>query len=158
MRCFALMVVLATAGLVQPNVAEAQYPCNEMCVHFTGGSGQHLGYGCFAGTEGDGCVATYDSCSLTTGGCGNTEEEASAELAMGTDAIAQLFSRGFVQTAGGSLLYAVVPCKSGSGALFLPATLVSEEFDIDAMLGAGSNGEDSGELTREFTVRLLAGW
>lgn len=138
MRVVALLVVAIAVSLAQPRTAEAQYPCDEMCVHFTNGSGQHLGYGCFARSEGDGCVATYDMCSLNTGGCGSTEEEDAAELAMGAGALAQLFSRGFAQTAGGSLFYAVVPCKSGSGALFLPAPMVSEEVDVAAVLGEAS--------------------
>ena len=146
MRVVALLVVALAVSLAQPKAAEAQYPCDEMCVHFTNGSGQHLGYGCFTGSEGDGCVATYDMCSLNTGGCGSTEEEDAAELAMGADALAQLFSRGFAQTAGGSLFYAVVPCKSGSGALFLPAAMVSEEFEVAAMLGDTAVGWGSEQV------------
>lgn len=58
-----LMSLAAVALFVLvPQAALAQ--CEEECWHNQTGSGQHLGYACIEGEEGELCEATYNTCII----------------------------------------------------------------------------------------------
>lgn len=136
MRIFLATVILgASAIVVVPSDASAQYPCNEACRQLLNPEGGHDGYACVSGTQGDGCVATIGWCQITTGGCpGSETEEDETTLVAGVGGNHR-FTNGFFLSDAGAASFVAVSCNVSAAPLILPHFAVREVSIYDRLAG-----------------------
>lgn len=135
---FLCTALCALALTMVPSMATAQYPCNEACEQQKTPEGEHRGYACVVGTQGDGCQATVNWCQITVGGCpgGEMEQEAiNLTQATVTD-FPSYFRAGFFTSDIGVTSYVAVSCDVSAIPLLLPRFAVVEVVESRRVPGA----------------------